>query len=1126
MKRNTQGTSQESGSSTYKKAKVEEYYPEEEYDFVPDEIVEEVDEGDNTTSTKITRWRRPVSAEINSAEQDLDFQWLDIDMTSGSPLSSAPGPNGGEVIGSATGPVPIIRMYGVTKDGNSVFAVIHGFTPYFYASFPESVDLSPHNLTNMRNALDAKLRERARGEEKNLENFVIKVEKTQPMQSLMGYHFDQKRYFVKVYVAMPTLVPSCKRVIEDGIAIPGAGIISATGTFESNVPFVMRFMIDCDITGADWVTFPAGKYTCYGDESHPCHSSLRTSSKTSSRCTIEAHIQYHEIVNRPPSLSVQWSSLSPLRILSFDIECMGRKGHFPDAQYDPIIQISSIVATQGNEHNPIIKIVFTLNTCLPIVKAVVESSDNEADLLMKWRSFVLATDPDVITGYNIANFDFPYILNRAKALEKQYPKLKSFADLGRLKGIKAVMKDTVFQSSAFGKRENVETTINGRVIFDLLPYMYRNHKLSSYSLNSVSAEFLGQQKEDVHHSIISDLQMGTDSDRRRLAIYCLKDAYLPLLLLNKLSIMVNYVEMSRVSGVPLNFILTRGQQIKVFSMIIRKCRKENLLVPHVNRTGGQGSGGGDESYEGATVIEPKRAFYEIPIATLDFASLYPSIMQAYNLCYSTLISEHDAINKQLPSDAYEKSPAGFCFVKSTTKKGILPQILDELLAARKRAKKDMAATSDPMEKAVQNGRQLALKVSANSVYGFTGANVGQLPCLPIAASVTSYGRNLLFATRAFVEKKYTRANGYDFDAEVVYGDTDSVMVKFGYPTVEQAMPLAQIAADEVSAIFPRPIKLEFEKVYYPYLLMNKKRYAGLLWTNPNKYDKLDAKGLETVRRDNCLLVRKVVDTCLRKILIERNVPGAIEYTKSTISDLLQNKLDISMLVITKSLGKSASDSDYAVKQAHVELAMRMKKRDPGSAPNVGDRVPYVIIQAAKGAPAYDKSEDPVYVLEHGIPIDTEYYLTNQLSKPILRIFEPIIPNPQSLISGDHTRVICKPTPRNVGGGKPNSLIGFAVKKETCMNCKTLISDKNKVKGSPLCTNCISKEAEVYHGKVTELNNYQTIYNQLWTECQRCQGSFHQEVICSNRDCPIFYKRKKVQIDLQDIQESIDKFTSW
>lgn len=191
-------------------------------------------------------------------------------------------------------------------------------------------------------------------------------------------------------------------------------------------------------------------------------------------------------------------------------------------------------------------------------------------------------------------------------MEKKYAALKRFPDLGRMKGVKAVMRDTTFQSSAYGKRENVETDINGRVIFDLLPYMYRNHKLSSYSLNSVSAEFLGLQKEAVHYSIISDLQMGSDADRHRLAVYCLKDAYLPQQLMNKLSIVVNYVEMARVSGVPLNFILTRGQQIKVFSMLLRKTRRESLLIPNLAKHGGD-----DNTYEGATVIEPKKAYYEV-----------------------------------------------------------------------------------------------------------------------------------------------------------------------------------------------------------------------------------------------------------------------------------------------------------------------------------------------------------------------------------------------------------------------------------------------------------------------------------------------------------------------------------
>ncbi|KAK5278014.1 DNA-directed DNA polymerase delta, partial [Cryomyces antarcticus] len=208
------------------------------------------------------------------------------------------------------------------------------------------------------------------------------------------------------------------------------------------------------------------------------------------------------------------------------------------------------------------------------------------------------------------------------------------------------------------------------------------------------------------------------------------------------------------------------------------------------------------------------------------------------------------------------------------------------------------------------------------------------------------------------------------------------MVKFGPNDLTKVMELGEEAAGYVSAKFIKPIKLEFEKVYYPYLLINKKRYAGLYWTNPNKYDKMDSKGIETVRRDNCRMVQTVIETSLRMLLIDRDVQGAQDYVKDTISDLLQNKIDMSLLVITKALTKN----DYAAKQAHVELAERMKKRDAGSAPALGDRVAYVIVKGAGGSKNYEKSEDPIFVLENNIPIDTKYYLDNQLAKPLGRIF--------------------------------------------------------------------------------------------------------------------------------------------
>ncbi|KAJ3278160.1 DNA-directed DNA polymerase delta, partial [Rhizoclosmatium sp. JEL0117] len=348
--------------------------------------------------------------------------------------------------------------------------------------------------------------------------------------------------------------------------------------------------------------------------------------------------------------------------------------------------------------------------------------------------------------------------------------------------------------------------------------------------------------------------------------------------------------MARVTGVPFNYLLTRGQQIKVISQLYRKAKQQGLLIPNMNPEGT------DEQYEGATVIEPEKGYYDIPIATLDFTSLYPSIMMAHNLCYSTYIANPSVITKYgLTEDDYVQTPNNDIFLKASVQKGLLPIILEDLIGARKKAKADLKKETDPFKRAVLDGRQLALKISANSVYGFTGATVGKLPLLAISSSVTAYGREMIEKTKELVEAKYTIENGYEHDARVIYGDTDSVMVKFGPKEVAEAMRLGREAAAYVTQHFVKPINLDFEKVYWPYLLINKKRYAGLYWTNPVKHDKLDAKGIETVRRDSCQLVGNVIETCLHKILIDRDTAGAEGYVKNVIADLLQNKIDLSYL---------------------------------------------------------------------------------------------------------------------------------------------------------------------------------------------------------------------------------------
>lgn len=1043
-------------------------------DYVP-----VVGQGPDTERTSI-RWSRPDPPELEPNKQALIFQQIDIDHYTGTPLAGMPG--------SQIGPVPVMRMYGVTMERNSVCCHVHGFAPYFYVSAPPNFNES--HCKPFKDALNKVVMADLRSNRENIQEAILGIEIVYK-QNIVGYRGEDKQMFIKITVALPRNIAACKRLLERDLVYPALGQHDYR-SFESNVDFDIRFMVDSGVVGCSWIELPPGKW-------RQRHKNSFSGLPFTSRCQIEVDVAWDKFVAHQPE--GEWSKVAPFRILSFDIECSGRKGVFPEPTHDPVIQIANMVIRQGDPE-PFIRNIFTLKSCAPIVGSQVLCYEQEKELLKKWADFVREVDPDIFTGYNINNFDFPYLINRAKHLN-----VHDFTFLGRIKDIKSVIKDSVLQSKQMGRRENKVVNFEGRVPFDLLLALVRDYKLRSYTLNAVSYHFLQEQKEDVHHSIISDLQNGTPQTRRRLAVYCLKDAYLPLRLLDKLMCIINYMEMARVTGVPLSSLLTRGQQIKVVSQLLRKSREKGYLMPAHQ---GQGS---DDQFEGATVIEPKKGYYADPIATLDFSSLYPSIMMAHNLCYTTLLQPGVKEKLNLSPDKYSKTPAGNFFIKKSVRKGLLPEILESLLDARKKAKADLKNETDPFKQKVLDGRQLALKISANSVYGFTGAQVGKLPCLEISGSVTAYGRSMIEQTKQEVEQRYNISNGFKYDSDVIYGDTDSVMIKFGNKTLEECMELGREAAEYVSSKFIKPIKLEFEKVYFPYLLISKKRYAGLYFTRPETYDKMDCKGLETVRRDNSPLVSNLINTCLQKILINRDPNDAVAYAKKIISDLLCNKIDISQLVITKELTKS----DYAAKQAHVELALKMRKRDPGTAPKLGDRVPYVICSATKGTPAYMKAEDPIYVLENNVPIDFNYYLENQLSKPLLRIFEPILGDKAEsiLLRGDHTRT------RAVVTSRVGALAAFTKKKETCLGCKAVLAPAEEK--NALCSHCKANETALYLVQLNKYKNLENQFSRLWTQCQRCQGSLHEEILCTSRDCPIFYMRKKVQLDLQTHDKVMERF---
>jgi DNA polymerase delta subunit 1 len=418
-------------------------------------------------------------------------------------------------------------------------------------------------------------------------------------------------------------------------------------------------MIDNGIVGMSWITLKAGDY--------------KIRKKQISNSQLEIEVSFSKVISHPPE--GKYSKIAPIRILSMDIECAAKNGRFPKADLDPIIQIANYCTEFGSKE-PVVCKLFSLKECAPIAGVDISSFQKEDEMLEKFNKFLMEFDPDIITGYNINNFDLPYLLNRAEKL-----KVDDFRKLSKIKSTITKIKHNKGKSKSTKNRDFIDMNIEGRIILDMYIYIMKEHNLRSYTLNNVSFTLLGEQKEDVHHTMIYDLWEKDEFTRRRLGIYCMKDAYLPWKLSEKLMTIYNFAEMCRVTCTPLNFILTRGQQIKVSSQLHRKALEFNYIIPckkiKIN-------GDDEEGYEGAYVLEPQKGFYEIPIVTLDFASLYPSIMMAHNLCYSTLLKPGE--EKTMDKKDYYMTPTKDCFVKAHVRKGILPIILEELIDARKKAK--------------------------------------------------------------------------------------------------------------------------------------------------------------------------------------------------------------------------------------------------------------------------------------------------------------------------------------------------------------------------------------------------------------------------------------------------------
>ena len=550
-------------------------------------------------------------------------------------------------------------------------------------------------------------------------------------------------------------------------------------------------------------------------------------------------------------------------------------------------------------------------------------------------------------------------------------------------------------------------------------------------------------KDDVTPKDIFRMTNGSADDRAVIAKYCIQDCNLVHYLFNKSDILTGFIEMAKISSVPINFLVMRGQGIKLQSLIANECRKIRTLIPVIEK------GDLDEGYEGAIVLPPKCDLYlDNPVACNDYASLYPSSMISENLSHDSKVwtkefdlagnlveewgvkdahgnyiydnlPEYEYVDVQYdtfryyrknPKAAAEKIKCGFKICRfaqfADGESAIMPAILKKLLKARKDTRKMIPNQTDEFMKQVLEQRQLGYKVTANSLYGGCGAKTSSFYEKDIAACTTAMGRKFLTYGKRIIEECYgnkicdTKNYGQvRTKAEYIYGDTDSVFYTFnleelngnpirGKQALEITIELAQQAGEIAASFLKAPHDFEYEKTFMPFCLLSKKRYVGMLYeTDPNKCKRKEM-GIVLKRRDNAPIVKDVYGGIIDILMKKQSIPDAVAFLKNCLQNVVDEKYPIDKLIITKSL-RSGYKNPKSI--AHKVLADRITARDPGNKPGPGDRIPFAyIVVPGKKVLQGDKIETPSFIEENKLKIDYSFYITNQIMKPIQQLFALVL----------------------------------------------------------------------------------------------------------------------------------------
>ncbi|KAJ3189315.1 DNA-directed DNA polymerase alpha catalytic subunit pol1 [Gaertneriomyces sp. JEL0708] len=633
----------------------------------------------------------------------------------------------------------------------------------------------------------------------------------------------------------------------------------------------------------------------------------------------------------------------------------------------------------------------------------VERVGNERGLLGFLIAQIHRADPDIIVGHNFIDFDLDVLLHRMKILRVDH-----WSRIGRLRRTRWPKLQTGpggMNDSTFAERQ----IASGRLLCDTYRAAQDLVRSKSYSLTALALGQLGIERPNIEYDKLPQFFWDAEQLCDAVLKHCEFDAWLQMELCWKLQVLPLTRQLTQLAGNLWARTMGGARAERNEWLLLHEFKKGKFIVPDKQPFGGKKtitkqneevaeeegpktttSSRRKPAYAGGLVLEPKKGFYDKFVVLLDFNSLYPSIIQEYNICFTTVERNKDpaTTGSEVEGDDIPQVPDG------TLQKGVLPRLLATLVERRRLVKSIMKNPQlPPFEKASLNIRQQALKLTANSMYGCLGFTHSRFYAKPLAMLITSKGREILQNT---VDLAQTEGH------EVVYGDTDSVMINTATEDFIEAKKVGEKVKKAVNARY-KLLEMEVEGFFKRLVLLKKKKYAGVLIAgdDPNS-GKIETKGLDLVRRDWCGLSKDVATFILNQIFSPEPKDTVIDniqkYLQTVGEEVRKGLIPVEKYVITKSLTKNPEEYADAKTQPHVVVANKLKQR--GRAVRVGDTIGYVVTKGEGGIGERARLPEDVTSNESDVPavendiadthsrkgvIDHEWYLSNQVYPPVARV---------------------------------------------------------------------------------------------------------------------------------------------